>query len=600
MRLDRRWVAGALAWLSLHVVLFAPALLVGLIGGSEGQSVPAGGLVEAALVRREGWPLARLSVDVALLIAALVLVPPRWRRPVRRAGGAGLAVLLLFTTYDIAYASVFQRPAALWEDVGYVHGLWNLVADQLGALVTGLLAALCALAVVALAWLGAGALGVLEALLEGAPRARRVLLASSALVVAWWALLWWPLGVRGGEAVVQLRSVIPWRNLQESLARRERAGADARASVEPGYRALVEQRLARRPNVYLLMVEAYGARLAMDPSMAAPYVELLRRVAARLAARGLASRSSWSAAPIFGGRSWLSISTVQTGLKIDYGGLYEQVTARAGTLPSWTRFFAANGYRTLALQPGNRLRTGARAEDPFRRDVIIEAPDLAYTGTEFDWGRVPDQYSLGWFEEHVLAREPSPRFVFFMSVSTHYRWPAIPYVGNWRALNTPGYTEPDEWPPIAGVEGIREGLHRDYFQSVIYEWRVLLDFIERHADEHAVFFVLGDHQPLLERTVHERFDEDVAEVVDAQTRNTPFHVITGDGRLLEAFADFGLQPGLVPEPGTQLQHEGLFSLVAEALLRTHGETPPAHRAFYRPGGVTPGVLRGDDAPGAGR
>ncbi len=93
-----------------------------------------------------------------------------------------------------------------------------------------------------------------------------------------------------------------------------------------------------------------------------------------------------SRAPIFGGRSWLSIGTVQTGVRIDQPSIYDSMATVAPRLPTLTRFFKAQGYGTVSLQPGNRSRDALLATDVFQRDRLVEGPDLSYTGVSYDWG----------------------------------------------------------------------------------------------------------------------------------------------------------------------------------------------------------------------
>jgi hypothetical protein len=407
----------------------------------------------------------------------------------------------------------------------------------------------------------------------------------SLLALCWGAasLAWF--GIGRNDPVIQLPSKVFAANYTASLARRARVQEVYGAAVDRRYQTYLDARLQRRPTVHLLMIEAYGQRLVSDPQMKEAFRQLTDRAMARLKARGYHARTAYSRAPVFGGRSWLSIGTVQTGIRLEQPSLYKMMEAVSGRLPTLTRFFEAQGYPTVALQPGNRTRAALVGDDVFRRQRLIDGPALGYTGVPYDWGQIPDQYSLGLYREQVLSKTARPYFSFFMSVSTHYSWPAIPYATDWRALNTPERVEPAPWDPIPGTAGIAEGKPRRYFEAVTYEWRALLDLIESEPED-AIFIILGDHQPLIERTTNAQFDQDVAAVVGPQSLNTPVHVLSRDGAFVQRFAARGFTEGLFAEPGTGgLMHEGLFSLLVTELVGEYGARGHAARVRYLPEGV---------------
>jgi hypothetical protein len=340
------------------------------------------------------------------------------------------------------------------------------------------------------------------------------------------------------------------------------------------YDAFLSLPMARRPNVYLMFFEAYGQILATCTSKTA-YRDLVGRIEAQLGARGFHARSGFSVAPIFGGRSWLSISTMQTGVRVDAQRAYQVLWETAPALPTLTRFFKAHGYYTITLQPWDRPRVGLPSHDFFGRDRFVMRSDLPYRGVPYGVAGVPDQYSLGYFSEHFLASAPQPRFVFYMATQSHYNWwPPPPMVRDWKALDAPVPVAEDvPWAPLAGVAAVTDADLARYLADVAYEWRVLAGFIEAHRDEDALFVVLGDHQPLLHCG-----DE-------ADTFETPLHLIARDATLVDRFADVGLVPGLYAPPGARppLRHEGLYSLLIAKLAECSD--------CYVPEGIAPSALR---------
>lgn len=255
----------------------------------------------------------------------------------------------------------------------------------------------------------------------------------------------------------------------------------------------------------------------------------------------------------------------------------------ASRITTLTDFFRAQGYRTLSLQPGNRQRVGMKNLDLFRRDVVLNGPDLEYRGAVYnEWGWVPDQYSLGRYREQVLSAEAGPVFSFFMNVSTHHPWNAVPFAADWRQLDEPAAVVDVPLARRPRSDGISEGLPRRYFEAVVYDWRALADFIEAEATDDAVFFIVGDHQPLLERTTSDRILSDIDAASTRQTMLTPVHVLSRDAAFVRRFEAYGFVDGLfveaVPAP---LRHEGLFSLFATELVSHHGEAADGVRYFPR-------------------
>ena len=103
-----------------------------------------------------------------------------------------------------------------------------------------------------------------------------------------------------------------------------------------------------------------------------------------------------------------------TGIWIDRQEKYQALMTTER--PNLATYFRDAGYRTVALMPGLKMLWPEGAF--YGYDKIWNADQLKYTGPEFGWWRIPDQYSLAHFYD-VEGTDSSrnPLFVFFATIS---------------------------------------------------------------------------------------------------------------------------------------------------------------------------------------
>jgi hypothetical protein len=522
-------------------------------------------------VRRANLDVFRLVVEWwALCLVTLALARTRFARPARIVGALAYVSLLLFLVYEHAFAWFFMREPVVTRDWVLLLNLWHFVVEMR---VTGFLAVagvVGALGVVT--WVIARALRALQELAPPLWRwALPVGLVWSAVSVAWF-------GVSRDDAVVQVVSKrVAW-DLTRSRHENEKWAAAKREAPDRRYDDFAHIHLDRKPDVSLLVVEAYGEILATW-DMTTAYRALMERVEARLAKRGLLAATITSAAPVHGGFSWFSLATMQSGVLIDRPDSFTQV--RSAGVPTLTGFMAQQGYLTIAVQPGTSEKAGVGPRDWVGHQRFIGSEELNYTGKAWGFGRIPDQFAMV-----ELARQlpsfPSPRFLYTMSVSTHFPWGdhVPPYLS---PDTLPSGVGPDllhdaSWPELPGTQDIAE-YRRSYFKSVEYEFRVLTELIESDPSRDLLIVIVGDHQPRLESNAP-------GEV----TLNTPVHVLTTDPATLQLFLEAGATKGMMPRPGATMAHEGLFSLMVWALTEAHGDAVSKVLARWSPEGALPSGL----------
>lgn len=581
--MKKRWsqLWPIIAFALLNMALFAPQFVM---AGGKSDLLPftprehphgAYGLnvrsaveyVKALTIRRANLDVFRVSLEVvALALLVRVLRTKRWAAWV--AGGAYVSVLLLLV-YQHTSGALYRAEPALWEDLSLLPSLLGYAGSAFGAWVPVVIVVGALAALVAIAWC-TGRVLLRLAETPRAPMTLGLLLALGVASIAWF-------GTERNDPVFQLPSKVLARNVRESVRRRDRLLALRAAGADTRYGFAQRARLSKRPSVSLLMIEAYGQRLVSDPQLRPLFEEVSRRAMQRLTARGYSVRTAFSDSPVYGGKSWLSVATVQTGVRIDSPALYDEMAPRAARLNTFTAFFKAQGYRTLALLPGS-YRDDLPLKDPYARDRLVEFKDLDYHGQFIGYVGVPDQYTLNFFREKVRSLESGPVLSFFLSISTHHPWPAMPFFGG------------PEWAPIPGWAELPDGMPKLYLASVEYEWRCLLEQLEADTDPDAVFFIVGDHQPLLERTM-----DDVRELTALQSANTPVHVISRNAAFVDRFAKWGFVPGLVAEPGTGgLRHEGLQSLFIHEFVGEFGGLTEQRFTKYEPVGIGLGGLVAGD------
>lgn len=501
-----------------------------------------------------------LGVGVAAVIASAR--GKRGAACVRWLVAALYTLLLLFLFYETGFKSFFHREPALVEDWHFAINLFHFLSEmktwRWHALVWGSIAGLVVFVIV---------IGKLFGALQ---RHTRSLRRKGVLAIAiGWALVGGISSYLGGPIRVAGTSVVA--NYRASVAARKRTAPLRDRGRDGRYDALMEVRLARRPSFYFLVVEAYGQILStwdMDSS----YRALMNRARTRLEAAGYHMATAYSSAPVHGGRSWLSTSTMQTGILIDEPASYAAFETASHRIPTLAGFFRAQGYDMASLEPASKKRPGLGNDDLYAHRVRVDGDRLEYTGPPFGFGNIPDQYSLNTFRTRFLPTVAEPRYFFYFAVSTH--WP-------WGKNSVPPFEGGPEWPPLEGTEAIASDFRLSYLRTVEYEWRSLIELLEAERSQDIVIVILGDHQPRLE-------SNQPGEV----TFDTPMHVLSRDAAFVARFAERGFQPGLYAEPKRvePLLHEALFSLLVSELAGAYGTPETKGLAKYYKTGISVGGL----------
>jgi hypothetical protein len=473
----------------------------------------------------------RLPLEVVVIVALALLLPPAARRAVAWVVGPLLGLLVLVKALDYGFYTAFDRPFEPVDDWRYgAIGIETLRAS-IGSTTANL--ALVGLALLLAALLVLPALAVLRLTRVAADRPRRSLAAVVGLAAIWAAC--WGLGA-------QLVDVGPVASTSTSdLAvgevRAVRAGLRDRATFEgeirrddfryaPGSRLLTD---LRGKDVLVVFVESYGRVALEGSSFSDAVVDVVDGGTRDLAAAGFASRSGWLTSPTFGGISWLAHSTLQSGVWVDSQGRYDQVAASERFTLS--QAFRRAGWRTVGMVPAND-RAWPEGESFYRYSRVYDRRHVGYEGPGYSYAPMPDQYVLEALQRLELAQPGrGPLFAEVDLVSSHTPWTRIPPLIDWDELGDGSVF--DELPVDTSSLSGRKAA---YGRSIEYSLRAVLGFVQRYATDDTVVVLLGDHQPNTTVTGHEA------------SHDVPISIIARDPAVLDDIDDWGWVDGLRPGP----------------------------------------------------
>ncbi|MEQ1501373.1 MAG: hypothetical protein ABMB14_04040 [Myxococcota bacterium] len=336
------------------------------------------------------------------------------------------------------------------------------------------------------------------------------------------------------------------------------------------------------PDLQIYVIESYGSLLFRDPAVSGGFLPHVEALDAALAARGWASVSALSKAPVSGGRSWIADASVMLGVPVAHESSYQHLMARIDRLNHLPGWLHDQGWHTVLCRPKDRARPGVEIENPLRFDTTVFNAELGYEGPHYGWGWIPDQYTLGFLREEVLPKTASqPTFMFVHLASAHVPWKDPPPVlTDWRGfVNQPPAPAhaadedrelDDELGFTAnrfrrGPKGLGPTLRRymgigdptaAYAGMIAYDVDVIRDhLLASPTARPVVVVVMGDHQP---PGIARRNDFTV-----------PVHVFASDPALLVPLDRWGFTPGVALGADTPptLGHQDLYEALAAVVQR---------------------------------
>jgi phosphoglycerol transferase MdoB-like AlkP superfamily enzyme len=264
---------------------------------------------------------------------------------------------------------------------------------------------------------------------------------------------------------------------------------------------------------------------------------------------GRAVVSAFVEAPTFGGASWLSHASFMAGIDITDPASY--ATLLTQSRPTLPKLFGDAGYRTIALMPGLKNEWPEGAFYGF--DTIYGASRLAYTGPDFGWWRIPDQFALATLDDLELAPgDRAPVFVFFPTISTHMPFrPTPPYQADWHRIRSNEPYAPAELGDRLVESPEWTELRPSYAGTLAYTYAYWAGYLAERAERDFLLVLVGDHQP-------------PASVSGEGVRwDVPVHVVTRDLDLVTRLVAHGFVPGLTPAPAPVARMHELSPLLLQ-------------------------------------
>jgi phosphatidylglycerophosphate synthase len=512
----------------------------------------------------------RLPVEILVLVAVALVLPPWPRRIVATIAGLLLSVLTLDKILNIAMYEEVDRAFNPLNDWSSIRPAAGVVRDAIGTTLTNV--------VLVVIWVGIALLVVAITaatihVTAVAARHRRGTVRSLAALTAIW-------GLSAGLSL-QLIAGSPVASTS--------ATALAVAQVQAFHAALSDPRLftaatrspdpeaaipasdlltgLRGKDVLIVFVESYGQTAVQGTSFSPGIDAVLRQQNGMLTRAGWSTQSAWMTSPTFGGISWLAHSTLQSGLWVNSQQRYnELVASQRFTLSD---AFDKAGWHTVADDPTDN-RNWIPGTSFYHYDQLYDQFNVGYRGPKFSFSQMPDQYTLAAFQRNELTPGHKPVMAEIDTTSSHIPWAPLPTMVPWNKVGNGSIFDPQpaESESAATVWRSNNTVKQFYGQSIQYSLKALTSWVTELNDPNLVLIFMGDHQP------------HTAVSGPGATHEVPISIVTRAPSVLRQMASWHWQNGLLPNLGAPVEPMDAFR---NQFLNTFS-TPPAQTASARTAG----------------
>src|SRR5215469_8796468 len=441
------------------------------------------------LVPDRAWqfsPAAFFRIPVELLVlVAVALVLPIWpRRIVAAVIGILLGVLTLTKILNIAFFEFVDRAFNPVNDWGEIAPAVGVARNSIGPTLTNILLVVVLLGLVLL--VGAITASTIH-ITTVAARHRHAAVRGLAAVAAVWGLC--------AGLSLQLVPGFPVASTSAAGLAIAEVHATQFALSDPSrferaiHRPDPEARIPasdlltglRGKDVIFAIVESYGQVAVQGTSFSRGIDAVLRRGTASLARAGWSARSAWITAPNFGGISWLSHSTLMSGLWVNTSQRYDElVSSRRFTL---TDAFDKAGWRTVSDSPAD-LGHWTIGRTFYHFDHRYNRSNVGYHGPKFHYATMPDQYTLAEFQRLELTPGHKPVMAEIDLVSSHWPWTPLPTMVPWNKVGNGSIFDPmpARSESLSTVWRNASTVRRFFGRSMRYSLRALTSWVTEVND----------------------------------------------------------------------------------------------------------------------
>jgi phosphatidylglycerophosphate synthase len=510
----------------------------------------------------------RIPVEVLVLVAIALVLPPLPRRIVAAIAGVLFGVLTFAKILNIAFYEYADRAFNPVYDWGSIGAALGVVRDELGPKRTDIALVLLGLGLILL--VGAITAATIH-ITTVAARHRRTAVRGLAGLTAVWAVCAGlslqfipgsPIASTSatGLAVAQVRATQAAFSDQRIFERAIHS-PDPEASL-PASDLLTG---LRGKDVIIAFVESYGQVSIQGGSFSPGIDASLRRDNASLASAGWSVQSAWVNAPGYGGISQEAHSTLQAGLWVNSRQRYsELIDSKRFTLSD---AFDKAGWRTVGDSPATDDADFPSGTQFYHFDQLYDRSNVGYDGPTFSYAPMPDQYILSAFQRLELAPGHKPVMAEIDTVSSHSPWAPLPTMVPWNKVGNGSIFDP---MPARGETALSvldnaSKQRKAYGTSIQYSLRVLTSWVTELNDPNLVLILLGDEQP------------DTPITSPGASHNVPISIIARDPSVFRQIASWHWQDGLVPGHSAPLEPMSAFrNQFLGAFDKATAQTASAH------------------------
>src|SRR5580693_4233767 len=481
----------------------------------------------------------RIPVEMLVLVAVALVLPPWPRRIVAAIAGIGFSVLLFDKILNIGMYGVVDRAFNPLSDWGSIRPAVAVVRAAVGTTLTNV-------ALVAI-WIGVALLVVAITaatihVTAVAARHRRGTVRGLAAVTAIWGLsaalaLQATPGFPVASTSATALTVSQVQAFKEALSD-PRVFTQATRSPDPEAAIPASDLLTglRGKDVLFVFVESYG-QVAVEGSSFSPGVDaVLRRQNGMLARVGWSTQSAWLTSPTYGGISWLAHSTLQSGLWVDSQQRYNELLASQRFTLSDA--FDKAGWHTVADDPTDNpnWKPGTAF---YHYDQLYNRLNVGYQGPTFSYSEMPDQYTFAAFQRNELTPGHKPVMAEIDTTSSHIPWAPLPTMVPWSKVGNGSVFDPQPAQSESAATVWRNGntVKQFFGQSIQYSLKALTSWVTELNDPNLVLIFMGDHQP---HTAVSGY---------GATHEVPVSIVTRAPSVLKQMSSWHWQNGLLPNSG---------------------------------------------------